>query len=69
MLNGVSNGPCGGRMCEGDGMERRPALLECIDTSEGVPTNSMRRVVNNLVKDRDFGGIDGLLNLCWQIVS
>ncbi len=69
MLNGVSNGPCGGRMCEGDGMERRPALLECIGTSEGVPTNSMRRVVNNLVKDRDFGGIDGLLNLCWQIVS
>ena len=56
-------------MCEEDGMERRPALLECIGTSEGVPTNSMRQVVNNLVKDRGFGGIDGLLNLCWQIVS
>ena len=56
-------------MCEEDGMERRPALLECIGTSEGVPTNSMGQVVNNLVKDRDFGGIDGLLNLCWQIVS
>lgn len=69
MFNGVSNGPCGGHMCEEDGMERRPALLECIGTSEGVPTNSMRQVVNNLVKDRDFGGIDGLLNLCWQIVS
>ena len=40
-------------MCEEDGMERRPALLECIGTSEGVPTNSMRQVVNNLVFQTD----------------